>query len=315
MFGRLVDAGMDPQLAQVLADLLGLCSQPLEHRAAIAINAPLLPSGTNAALEINAYGNSIADSSPTTATDGSRNLTGMPALRPLFNPNGPFAILVNNGPVKFAVPFIQQGPMKLDGELTLGTSGSLPLTPTMIMDAMPIGSIMLWRKSLADLATVTTKWKCMNGSDNSGGSGIDLSDKFIRGGTGSGALSGAGGGANTHNHGAATGSGGTGNTGSNTTGISVASHPDHVHNIATCLDICVTPDAGSGTAIWGYATNDPHYTSVQLKASSTIGDSLTLSHPVSDPGHVHTGPSHTHSISTDDNVPGFVYLYLIEKCT
>ncbi len=120
--GQLINAGLPEGVVDVLCQAIGNCAQPLEHRGPVSINATIGPNGNGAALTLNTYGNYPAGANPTTPTTGTAGSAGA-LVQPggqQFNPNGPFALLVNNGPVRFNVPFI------LNGAMMMGkTGGSL----------------------------------------------------------------------------------------------------------------------------------------------------------------------------------------------
>lgn len=147
-----------------------------------------------------------------------------------------------------------------------------------------------------------------NGWDvcDGGGSTPNFTARFLRANTSAGGT----GGSNTHSH-TFTGTGGTtgttslsitgstgtqaltvaassGTTGSNTTGITIADHPDHTHNLSL---ICQAQEA---VGPWcGNATT------LQTGGVLVGGAAAALSHPVTDPGHTHSIGSHTHTISPD----------------
>ena len=58
--------------------------------------------------------------------------------------------------------------------------------------------------------------------------------------------------------------------------VSVSDHVDHVHDVTT--DACHGTVAG--TVHFDFLTSTGNYTTIQQKATSTIGDALTLTHVV-----------------------------------
>lgn len=180
---QLVDAGMDPALAQVLVSAIGNCAQPLQHNGPVTINADLNPQGQNAALTVNGYGNYPADASPTTPTTGAVGSPGALAAPggQQFNPNGPFGFLLNNGPMRINAPLLPNGGL-FAVPTTAGGTGTIylgsPLSGPYSGIQVPIGAIIMWGKSVA---SIPAGFALCDGTANAAGTGIDMRDYFPRG--------------------------------------------------------------------------------------------------------------------------------------
>lgn len=279
--GNIADATSFEELAEVL----GNCAQPLEHRAPVTVSATLPADATQAALTLNAY-----------QAGGGEGAYGI-------------ALKINGS--------ISQNGMSLMG--------------------IPVGGILPWSGTAAALTalTATGYWAQCDGSNGT----PDLRDRFI---VCKGSTYTSTGGAATHDHGAATGSGGTGNTGNSSTGLTVNDHtgftsgassgntgttaativitdPQHSHAPTTAAinyQAGATPQ-GMVTAIFNAATGITATDNGGSGHSHTLGahthDLGTITHTVNDSGHVHTGPSHTHSISSASNIPPYFALTFIMR--
>jgi hypothetical protein len=167
-------------------------------------------------------------------------------------------------------------------------------TPVCVSSYMddPIGTVKMFTGSSSQ---VRPGWACMGGGNadkHLNGNSWDMEDKFARHSCSDGKV-GTTGGADTHTH--------TGVTDYNETGIEVADHPDHRHDLTT-TDYY---DIQSGGATLIHSTS-PAYTS-GVK-DTTYGNPLALTHTVTDEGHAH--PFATGSSS---NVPAHRYLRFIER--
>jgi len=149
-----------------------------------------------------------------------------------------------------------------------------------------IGTIKMWGGSLAN---IPPGWALCDGTSNAAGSGIDLTDKFIRAGTGIGTT----GGTAQHTHAAHIGI----STDIATTGVKVdINPPDHNHGIPNMLEMV---EAGGTNAI-----------SIRVLTADWT-DLTSLTAQVTDSGHAHTVPDLAHD--TVNHEPPYVVLAFIER--
>ena len=210
-----------------------------------------------------------------------------------------------------------QDPNVIAGDVLLcGRAGGERAAVSDYLD-LAVGSKIWWGAT-----TIPRGWACMDGTANAvgnGGSGLSVVDYFLlctcsagqvgaSGGSDTGVILGSSIASLLSNHAAD-------NTGYAATGITIADHPDHIHEVdCTCqLGTQTAPFTGP----WAFTNQLGNDTTIQ---KTTGGGSLTLSHPVTEPnsgtGHRHTTPSYAHSGSGQINlslVNPYKKLRLIER--
>lgn len=280
-------------MAQVLTNILGACNTPLEHRGDVTlrgdltvdgdVNLPISLTGDNYAVAVSTWVRAALHGSYVmcrAATDPVGTLTDdaepfivyLPRSIATKDPNvyaGDILQYVTVNGINYAV-----GEAYLDAKI--GTFRPMTLN----------SAINGWALCDGDGETPDLNGLFVRGAENygatggsnthghSGGISVDAATVTITGNTGSTNLS-------------TTASSGT--TGSSTTGISIADHPNHVHDLE---DTCIVLQNATGPAVVMDGFTGPMLTDDGL-------GSLTYTHSVTDPGHDHSFGSHTHPVSPD----------------
>jgi hypothetical protein len=174
---------------------------------------------------------------------------------------------------------------------TVKRNGSVSTTKYVCCSAYMDSKIKTVTQWVGEVANIRPGWALMDGTANTDGSGINMTDIFPRGGLSPGTS----GGSNTHIH-----TGATANTA--TTSITVDDHPDHIHPLPESGTPAAGSDSHSGaTDKIRTCTEGPHE---ELDCNTP----MTLDHTVNDSGH-----DHTVTIPSGPNVPAHKQLIFIER--